>query len=751
MSRILTNRLIHTLVLLALLAGALMVRIHDYNWSKSLRYLAFDAYNKMDPRPQTDDVVIVDIDEISLGREDLGQWPWSRHVLARLVDNLSEMGAKAIVFDMVFAERDRTSPQEILERLPPEQQHEGLQEILKVMPDHDMVFSQAIQNSQRVVTAFIWAGDENVTRQTPVLSQPVLLTKSARSLTETVPGIPGAATNLPVLAKAAAGNGCFGVSPEIDGIIRRVPLLFSFKEQQNKAPVLYPSLAMEALRVSQGAKTLVKIRTLNPDEIGVFDSPLRMSIGKYEVPLDWNGQFFVYFSKERSGKYIPAWQVLDYQTDTARIKDKIVFIGTSAEGLKDIRSTPLDIFIPGVEVHANVVEQMISGDFLSRPKIMDGVELIIVVVIGLLIILLAPFIGAVYMAVFIVTLIAAISFVSWYSFEIYGLLLDPVYTSLCFLALFVISSLLTYIRTEAERKQVRQAFGFYISPEFMKELTKNPEKLKLGGDTRELTVMFTDIRNFTSISETMSPEDLIHLMNDFLTPMSDLVMHHRGTIDKYMGDAMMAFWNAPLDDKDHALHACHTALQMNKALIPINAALKQKAEEEGRPVVFLEAGIGINTGHASVGNMGSRQRFAYSALGDTVNLASRLEGQTKNYGVRILLGEKTRQQVQGMATLELDLIRVKGKREPERIFVLLGDEEMAKSDYFLEWEEKHKAMLEAYRARKWDDARKLAEQCQTIAREGMTVFYYVFMDRIALMKKNPPKEDWRGVFIAESK
>ncbi len=750
MQKLLTNRWIHTLILLGLLVGTVLVRMGDYNWNTSLRYLAFDAYNKMLPRPQTDHVVIVDIDEMSLARDDLGQWPWSRDVMARLVTNLDEMGAKAVVFDMVFAESDRTSPQTIIERQP-EERRESLKDLLRQIPDNDEIFSKAIKDAGNIVTGIIWSSKKEATRRKPRLSKPILLAKSVRPLIETVPSMTGVATNIPEISRAAAGNGCFGVIPEVDGIIRRVPLLFAFKDPERDASIMYPSLAVEALRVSQGGKTLIKARTLKAGEAGPFDPPLKMSVGKYEIPLDWDGLFFVHFSKKRDKKYIPAWQIVDNKVDATRIKDKIVFVGTSAEGLKDIRSTPLNLFIPGVELHANVVEQVISGKYLLRPDILEGVELLVVIFVGMLIILLAPFIGAIFMATFTTTLIATIAFVSWHSFEVYGLLLDPVYPSLCLLTLFVMSSLLSYIRIEFERKQVREAFGFYISPDFMEELTKDPEKLKLGGDIRELSVMFSDIRNFTSISETMSPEALIQLMNDFLTPMSDLVMENRGTIDKYMGDAMMAFWNAPLDDDAHARHACRTALLMNKALAPINEDLKRQADEEGGEPLVLEAGIGINTGPASVGNMGSKQRFAYSALGDTVNLASRLEGQTKQYGVRVLVGEATRLQVPEFAMLELDLIRVKGKQEPERIFVLLGDEEMAQGEYFKNWEKQHDDMLVAYRAMNWDEAKKCADMCQSISKEGMTKFYEIFLERIEGMKAAPPGQGWDGVFVATTK
>lgn len=561
----------------------------------------------------------------------------------------------------------------------------------------------------------------------------------------------GVTTSIPVLSEAAAGNGCFGVTIEIDGLIRDVPLLFGFETGPGQPPDIYPSLALEALRVSQDPRLMVKVRHLNPDEIGLFDPALMMQVGDYEIPLDRDGKFLVYFSKARTEDYIPAWKLLDGQLDPAAIKDKIVIVGTSAEGLKDIRSTPLDLFIPGVEVHVNVIEQVLTGQFLMRPALLSGVELLFMIGIGLLIIMLAPFIGAVVLAGLTMVLVGGIAYTSWYIFLHHGLLLDPVYPSLTIIVLFIMVSLLAYIRTEAEKKQVRNAFSHYISPDFMKELTANPDKLKLGGEVRDLTVMFTDIRGFTSISERLSPEALIQLMNDFLTPMSALVMENRGTIDKYMGDAMMAFWNAPLDDADHARHACETALKMNQALEPINARLRAEAEAKGETPLVLSAGIGINSGPASVGNMGSRQRFAYSALGDTVNQASRFEGQTKAYGVSVLLGENTARQTAHLALLELDLIRVKGKTEPARIYTLVGDEDMAGTESFRNWKMTHDQMIASYRQQNFDQAETLLTVCQTMAAAPLQKFYTIFLDRIRDLKKNRPSTDWDGVYDALSK
>lgn len=755
--RLIANRWLHTLILLGMLGGAVALKIYDLRnnqgaWTRSMSFRAFDWFNKVEPRTPTKHVVMVDIDEESLSRPELGQWPWSRDIMAKLVRNLHALGARAIVFDMVFAEADRSSPQTILDRMSPELRTPEMEALLSAVPDNDETFAKAIAEANNVVMGFVWTNETAATRHAPHLAKPVMIAKTALGATERAPEIRAVADNLPLFAKAAAGGGSFGVIPEIDGLIRNVPLLFSYKEDGMGAPIMYPSLAVEALRVAQSPKTVVKVRALSPAEAGDFDLPLMMSIGKYEVPMDTDAKLYVYFADKREQDYVPAWSIIAGQADAEDISGKIVFVGTSAIGLKDIRSTPLNLYVPGVELHMNVVEQIMEKSYLIRPGFVEeGAEPIAIIALGCLIIVLAPFIGAIYMTMFTLALVGAITALSWHMFLTQGILIDPVYPSLCLMAIFVVATLLTYVRTEYERSRVRQAFGLYISPDFMEELTRDPDKLKLGGETRELTVMFTDIRGFTTISESMSPEALTQLMNSFLTPMSDLVMETRGTIDKYMGDAMMAFWNAPLDDAEHARHACTAALRMYQALAPVNEELQVRAQAERRKPVVLNAGIGINTGTASVGNMGSRQRFAYSALGDTVNLASRLEGQTKAYGVNILISEATASHVPDFASLELDLIRVKGKNEPVRIFTLVGEGDMAAEASFRQWHERHGQMLAAYRAMAFDDALRLIDECRALSGGVLDGFYAMFAARITELKTDRPAQGWDGVYVATSK
>ncbi len=750
MTKFFTNTWVHVLVLFSLLAGAVYFSGSGHEIRKRLQYATFDTYNKLHPRPSSDRVAIVDLDEESL--KVLGQWPWPRNVMAEIVKKLNDLGAKVIAFDIVFAESDRTSPARIAQTLPDDVEYQAVKESLQGLPDNDAVFAAAIGDAGNVITGFTRAKPEETLRVPHLSAKPTFFMKDKTPFMEDTFAAPGVAENLPEFSEAAAGNGSFMATPDIDGIIREVSLFVRYPPERfaGTDPELYPMLGLEALRVDTNKKSLLMVRSRK--EKGEFDTDYFINVGGHEVPIESDAKMWVYYRDIKDEEYISAQKLFDSSQDAAlreKISGKIVFVGTSAEGLRDIRSTPLDIFVPGVEVHVNVVEQILQGKFLKRPAVIAGVEAAVIGVAGLLIIVFAPFVNVILLGLFTLLLMAAMFFGSWHMYVEMGVLLDPVYPSVALSFLFLVSSLLSYVRSESERRQVRQAFGFYIAPAFMEELTKNPDRLKLGGEVRDLTVMFTDIRSFTTISEHLTPEQLIHLMNDFLTPMSDLVMSNRGTIDKYMGDAMMAFWNAPLDDPDHARHACLSALKMNDALIPVNAQVKAQAEKEGRVPVLLNAGIGINTGPCSVGNMGSKQRFAYSALGDAVNLASRLESQTKTYGVNIMVGESTKILVPELALLELDVIQVKGKEKPARIFTLVGDS--AAAEPFKQWEVAHNGFLAAYRAADFGCAAQEIKTARDASGGRMGGYYDLFSARIAAFTKTPPAAGWDGVFVASEK
>jgi len=747
MLRLLTHRRIQVFLLLLLLGAALFLQRDEPPWIEQLRYLTFDQYNKIMKRTPENDAIIIDIDEDSLAK--YGQWPWPRTKVAELVKDLQSMSPKAIAFDIVFAEQDRTSPSVIVNH--PAQTPEMIPVIqklreLKKLPDNDEIFAREIADAGDVVTAFVAASQK--TGQVPVLKAGFLNMGEDYDPLKFIESHKDFSLTLPALTDKAAGSGSFTEAPEGDGVIRRVPLLIGRNGMDGKTVQMYPSLAMEALRVALG-RSVYKVESygkLTTHGLGIQS----ISVGDYKIPTDQGGKMWLYDAGHRSDLYVPAWKILDHSVSPEKIKGKIVFIGTSSIGLLDLRSSPLSLNIPGVEIHAEIIQQILHGKFLRRSDSFGDMEVIFTGLICICIIFLAPFIGAGTLALIATVLIGTGTVGALYAYQRFGLLLDPVYPSLTIIIIFILSSILTNLRSEMERRTVKTAFGHYISPTLMEELAKNPDKLKLGGEVREISVMFTDIRNFTTISETMDPAELIKMMNDFLTPMTSCVLDNRGTIDKYMGDAMMAFWNAPLDDAEHATHACTAALQMLAALKVVNMGLRDQAEKNQKPFKELKAGIGIHTGRASVGNMGSKQRFAYSALGDTVNLASRLEGQTKGYGISVMISEEVRKQAPSFAALEIDLLTVKGRKEPERIYTLLGDDDFAGSPGFQEISSVHGRMLAAYRAQRWDEALALAEDCQTL-RPELAGLYALYCQRIADFKTTPPAAGWQGVWVAKEK
>jgi adenylate cyclase len=710
---------------------------------ESFRAKVFDIFQMIKPRVYQDTPVrIIDIDDESL--EKIGQWPWPRTVLGKLIVRLVEGGATVIAFDGVFAEPDRTSPKNILPIWTGDNVSELLRAQLEMIPDHDDVFAKVIAHSP-VVLAFGLTREPNAK---------IPLSKSGIShvgegedkpIDHISPAYKGSVLNLPVLEKASKGNGCFDIDEEWDNIVRKVP---SFYRLNNS---LFPSLAMETMRVYQDASTYIIALAGSRGEKyhGERSGIVKVKVGLLEVPTDSKGRVWLYDTGPRFERYIPAWKVLSDDKILATLKDKILFIGSSALALRDIRSTPLNSLAAGVDVHAQISEQMLLGNFLNRPDWAVGAEFFFLFVMGLLLILILPRMGAVLCALIGMLAIASAFGLSWYQFVREQNLIDPVFPSLGILLIFLVTSFFNFLGTERERSQVRGAFGRYLSPVLVEKLAKNPKQLKLGGEIRVMSFLFTDIRNFTGIAEQMKPEELTHFMNKFLTPMTDIVLKHAGTIDKYIGDCIMAFWNAPMEDKEHSRHACLAALDMQVLVKEWNMG----SEKGSHPLPFVKIGIGINSGQACVGNMGSEQRFDYTVLGDHVNLASRLESLSKNYGMTTVVGQNTVAEVPELAFLEIDMIRVKGKTKPVRIFTLLGDAGLANQTLFREVRENFEKMLTAYRAQRWDDAERYLENCRhtTLSGIDLGVLYELYVSRILAYRINPPPSQWDGTTTADSK
>jgi adenylate cyclase len=402
-----------------------------------------------------------------------------------------------------------------------------------------------------------------------------------------------------------------------------------------------------------------------------------VGIGPLHIRTDPSAAMWLYDTGHRPERFIPAWKVLAGQAGD--LNGYIVFVGTSAPGLLDIRSTPLATAIPGVEIHAEIAEQILTGDLIERPLWADALEFFTLLVLGGAMVLLLPRLGAFGCAILGGTSMIAVAAFGWWAYLHLGWLIDPAYPSVGALAVFTTGVLLSFRRSDVERKRVRETFSHYLAPAMVKRLVANPGLLRLGGEVRNLTIMFCDIRDFTTISEKMEATALTALLNDFLTPMSEAVMENGGTIDKYIGDSIMAFWNAPLDEPDHARLACRATLEMRRRLATLNKALAERAKAAGQSPTLIMIGIGLNSGDALVGNLGARQRLNYSVIGDNVNLASRIEGVSKGFGLDILIGEQTRNAAPDFAAIPIGDIFVKGKSLPARLYALIGGPEVAQS------------------------------------------------------------------------
>ena len=723
-------------VCLLLLFALVPLRLANPRPLQELRLRTFDLFQVLRPREQTSrPVVIVDIDEASL--KSIGQWPWPRTTIADLVTRITQLGGIAIGFDVIFAEPDRMSP------AVAERSFRGIdaetRAKLDSLPSNDDVFADAIKHSHVVVGQ---VGSATPTPRTE--ADAALQTGFAVRGPDPSPFLvtfPGLLRNIPVIEQAASGRGLFSINPETDGIIRRVPVVM--KAQGN----LVPSLTMEMLRVvSHAGAILVRV-----NEAGIQS----VAVPGLEVPTDRNGQFWVHFNKHDPARYVSAKDVLQGDVPADRLRGRLILIGTSAIGLLDTKTTPLDAVMPGVEVHAQILESVLTKTLLVQPNYAIGAELVTAVLCGLAIIIAAPMLSATVVVLLGALLIAGLVGLSLYLFEEHNLLIDFTYPLISSWLIYLVLTFVNYFREQKQRQQIRSAFGYYLSPHMVEQLARSPDKLVLGGEERRMTILFSDVRGFTTISEHYKddPQGLTRLMNRFLTPLTNAIIERKGTIDKYIGDAIMAFWNAPVDDAEQEANACDAALEMQARAAALNVELKREAEANGGAYMPLRIGVGLNTGPCVVGNMGSDFRFNYSVLGDTVNFASRLEARTKDYRLPLVIGSRTAEGAKNkFATMEIDLIQVKGKTQPEAVFAVLGRADLEQDPRCRELRELNAQMLAYFRKQDWDTAMSLIERCRTIA-NGFDVagLYDMYVERIDAYRADPPGADWDGVYEADSK
>ena len=684
-------------------------------------------------------IVIVDIDEKSLRA--IGQWPWPRNTVARLIKNLDAGGARVIGLDIVFAEADRTSPKNFIDELhqllPVQLPLKTLTELkARETLDHDLALGKALAATPSILGYVFQIQDDGLKNQEDIpfpSGVTHLVPSSTRYADISLLQAYRAITNVVSVAKGQS-EGFFNVFPDSAGTVRKVPLFMMMDETP------YPSLALEILRLGLGAReTTIQIsrqgQTRPRDILGV-------EVASTFIPTDEKGQITINFrGPNQTYPYLSAVDILEGR-DLTRVKDKFVLVGTSAAGLLDLRATPFSNIFPGVEVQATIIDNILSHDPFTHDIFSEiGITYALLLIGGLglsaLLAYASPLLGGLGGLLLMVATIAG----NYFFFFSHNQMIGISYPLLTILAIFLVVTLFNYFFEGQKKRFISSAFGFYVSPQIVHQLMEHPERLSLRGELKNLSVLFSDIQDFTTISEKISSEELGRFMNEYLTAMSRIILESKGTVDKFIGDAIMAIWGAPLEDANHAANCVRAALKMTTELETLRAGWK----ERGLPDIKIR--IGINTGIMSVGNFGSNQRFDYTVMGDNVNLASRLEGSNKTYGTSIIISEYTQAALgEGFSCRFLDLVRVKGKERPVRIYEPLC--EGAPEQKLKMATEAFAEALRHYANREFQEA---AGIILTLSKATRLQIYDLYLDRIAHFTINPPPKDWDGVFTFTSK
>ena len=700
--------------------------------------------------PQTVDsrIVILDIDEKSLAEKERGgegHWPWPRDRLALLIDKLFDQYEIAVVgFDVVFAERDESSGIRVLERLSERElrdvpQFQSVLRQIKPQLEYDDIFARKIKG-RPVVMGYVFLGEDSAAMQKKgMLPAPILSSKSFEGRTVATTSWGGYTANLDVLQKVAAGGGHINSRTDADGIIRRVPMLAEYNG------AYYEPLSLAVVRTLLGSPPVTALAPEEASGARQASPDLEwLQVGSLLIPVDEEACALVpYRGRQGSFKYLSIVDVLNDVIDIAELKGKIVLVGTTAPGLLDLRSTPVDPVYPGVEVHANLISGMLDGNIKQRPPYVVGAELALLLASGLAMALLLPLLSPLTSTLTTLLVLVVVLATNIMVFQ-YGDLVLPLASGLVMiLVLFTLNMAYGFFVEARGMRQITGLFGQYVPPELVDEMARNPDRFNMAPRAQELTVLFSDVRGFTTISESLTPEDLSVYINEYLTTMSLVIREqHRGTLDKYIGDAIMAFWGAPVADPQHARNAVLAALGMQSDA----KALNERFKARGWPT--FKIGVGVNTGVMRVGDMGSKIRKAYTVMGDAVNIASRLEGITKQYGADIIIGDGTRKLLSGFVLREVDRVRVKGKDEPVTIYEPLGLEgqvDPARQDEIKIWNQ----ALRLYRQQDWDRAEVQLLNLRKMAPDSE--LYELFIERIAHHRAHPPGAGWDGAWTFETK
>jgi adenylate cyclase len=698
--------------------------------------LALTMPGGVDPR-----VVILDIDERSLDKSALGRWPWRRDKISALLTKLfDEFGVVIVGFDVVFAEPDESSGLPVLDKLAKGRlkdvgQFQSALNELRPALDYDRIFAKTLKG-RPVVLGYYFNSEENAV-QSGAIPEPVLPKGTFQGRSISFTHWRGFGGNLPEFQAAAANAGHFNPLVDADGVSRRVPMLAEYNG------AYYEALSLAMIRVLAGYPKVEPGFASDQFSSKSYSGLEWLKVGPVTIPVDANVSALIpYRGKRGSFKYISLADVYFDKVPKDELRGKIALIGTSAPGLLDLRSTPVGSVFPGVEIHANMITSMLDNDFKQKPPYMLGAEVILLLIGGIALAMLVPLLSpfkATLVSVLAIVLITGLNVIVWTK----CVLVLPLASSLLMIAaLFALNMSWGYFVESRSKRQFTELFGQYVPPELVDKMAADPEKYSMEGKSEELTVLFSDIVGFTSISESLEPKELSQFINDYLTAMSMVIRNNRGTLDKYIGDAIMAFWGAPVEDPEHARQGVISAMAMQIELDKLRAQMLAR----GWPGIRI--GIGVNTGNMRVGDMGSKLRKAYTVMGDAVNLGSRLEGLTRIYGVGIIVGPNTRQVVKDIVFRELDRVKVKGKDEPVDIFEPIGIEGQVDKKVMDEIKLWHKA-LRAYRAQKWDEAEMDLFNLQRMSPDCK--LYQLYFERIKQCRADPPAPDWDGVTAFKTK
>lgn len=716
----------------------------------NLGYMHFDFIDRIEnfaydgrlnltmPRGVDHRIVIVDIDEKSLLEQ--GRWPWSRNKLAQMMDNLFDHYKISVLgFDVVFAEKDESSGYKTLEKMGQEQLRGDAsfnQALEKIKPtlDYDQMFANSIKG-RKIVMGYYFQLGSGKPGGVGLLPKPVFPAGSFDPNHIFVTGHSYGA-NLPILQQGAFSAGHFNPDVDRDGISRRIAMVEKFEGDG----ALYESLSLGVARAYLGVDKVDAVYVPSGADFTVLEG---LKIGNKSIPVDDYARALIPFrGPQGSFPYVSASDVLNKKVDPKILNGAIVLVGTTAPGLLDLRASPVESVYPGVEMHANMVAGILDQNIKESPAYMDNVELLLLFVLGLALALALAILSPLWGTVWATAAMGGTLGLNFWLWTSKGLSMPIVTLWLMMTGLYLFNMSYGFFVESRAKRQMTGLFGQYVPPELVDEMAKDPTAISLEGDSREMTVLFTDVRGFTTISEGLDPKELSQLMNEYLTPMTYVIHKYRGTIDKYMGDAIMAFWGAPLPDPDHAKHALQAAIGMIEELKVVNKAFEAKGW------AHIRIGVGLNTGTMTVGNMGSTFRMAYTVMGDAVNLGSRLESITKQYGVNIIVSEYTKAKVPDYVYRELDKIQVKGKNEPVSIFEPIGLVGSVDSATLEELERYHHA-VELFKKQKWDEAEAIFKELQ--AKNDLYLYREVYLHRIAEYRIEPPGKDWDGVYIWKTK